>query len=81
MDAYHEWLLETELPKIFFWDKPGTIINEARAHEYKQKLKNTKTVCVGEGLHYLQEDHPHLIGEVIAEWIRMCVIGDVKSQE
>jgi haloalkane dehalogenase len=31
-------------------------------------LKNLKTVNIGPGLHYIQEDNPHLIGEKLAKW-------------
>jgi len=30
-------------------------------------LKNLKTVNVGPGLHYIQEDHPHEIGESLSD--------------
>ncbi len=33
-------------------------------------LSNLTTIDVGEGIHYLQEDHPHEIGEGIAKWYR-----------
>ncbi len=36
----------------------------------KQNLKNLKTVRIGAGIHYLQEDNPHGIGEAIAEWFK-----------
>jgi len=31
-------------------------------------LKNLRTVDIGPGLHYIQEDNPHLIGEELARW-------------
>ena len=34
----------------------------------KENFSNLETVDIGPGLHYLQEDNPHLIGEQIAEW-------------
>ena len=34
----------------------------------KANFSNLETVDIGPGLHYLQEDNPHLIGEQIAEW-------------
>jgi len=30
-------------------------------------------VPVGNGIHYLQEDHPHEIGAAIADWMRRTV--------
>ena len=33
-------------------------------------LKNLEAVDLGEEIHYLREDHPHEIGEGIANWNR-----------
>ena len=35
-----------------------------------QSYKNLKTVDIGPGIHFLQEDNPHLIGEEIAAWYK-----------
>jgi haloalkane dehalogenase len=67
--AYHEWLLETEIPKIFFYATPGIFIPPSRAAFYREHLKSCRTVDLGEGLHYLQEDHPDTIGKEIAIWL------------
>jgi len=34
----------------------------------KQNLKNLSVVDVGPGIHFVQEDNPHLIGSELAEW-------------
>jgi haloalkane dehalogenase len=34
-----------------------------------ENLKNVKGVFLGKGLHYLQEDHPHMIGKEVANFI------------
>jgi haloalkane dehalogenase len=31
-------------------------------------LKNLKTVDIGPGAHFVQEDNPHKIGEELAKW-------------
>ena len=33
-------------------------------------LKNLTSINLGKGRHYLPEDHPHAIGEALAEWYR-----------
>jgi haloalkane dehalogenase len=33
-------------------------------------MRNLKTVEIGPGAHFVQEDQPHAIGEAIAEWYR-----------
>jgi haloalkane dehalogenase len=31
-------------------------------------MKNLKMIDLGEGLHFIQEDYPHEIGEGISTW-------------
>lgn len=68
--AYSQWLQQTELPKLMFYGNPGAIITAPVVEMAKQTLKNLSTVDIGEGVHYLQEDNPHLIGSEIAEWYK-----------
>ncbi|KAL6904135.1 putative hydrolase [Trichoderma evansii] len=70
---YMAWLLASEIPKLFFWAKSGGIIWEDKAKELAEKLKNTRSVCVGEGIHYIQEDHPHTIGRELADWLPLSL--------
>ena len=65
----HDWLLRTEMPKIFFWATPGGLIPADKAEWYAQNLRNTRSIGIGAGIHYLQEDNPHLIGEEIKNWL------------
>jgi haloalkane dehalogenase len=67
--AYQEWLFETELPKLFFWADPGAIISPARAAFLSKRMKSCTSVALGAGRHYVQEDHPDLIGREIARWL------------
>lgn len=67
---YHEWLMETETPKLFFHAQPGIFIPLSRAEFYSANLKSCRSVDLGQGLHYLQEDHPDAIGEQIATWLK-----------
>jgi len=36
----------------------------------KVNLKNLETFDVGQGIHFLQEDHPEAIGNALANWIQ-----------
>jgi len=65
---YSQKLQESELPKILFFANPGTAIDAKMLDWCKQNLKNLETVDIGEGLHFIQEDNPHLIGEELAKW-------------
>ena len=67
--AYRDWLLETEIPKLFFWAEPGSLMPPGRAAWYRKRLKNTRSVALGPGRHYVQEDHPDVIGKEIAGWV------------
>ncbi|KAK3047858.1 hypothetical protein LTR09_010683 [Extremus antarcticus] len=69
ISAAHEWLLRTNMPKLMFWATPGGLISESKAAWYASTLKNTHSVGIGPGIHYLQEDNPDLIGKEIAVWL------------
>jgi haloalkane dehalogenase len=68
-EAYRAWLLETELPKLFFWAEPGALISPRLAAWLQTRLKACKSVPLGPGRHFVQEDHADLIGREIAEWL------------
>jgi haloalkane dehalogenase len=68
--AYHEWLLATETSKLFFHAQPGIFIPPAQAEFYRTHLKSCHSIDLGQGLHYLQEDHPDTIGQEIAAWLK-----------
>jgi haloalkane dehalogenase len=65
---YSKKLQESELPKILFSANPGALVDSQYVDWYKQNLKNLKVVDIGKGLHFIQEDTPHLIGEELAKW-------------
>jgi haloalkane dehalogenase len=68
---YNQKLQESELPKLLFYATPGTIMPAPVVERTTAHLKNLKTVHVGQGIHFLQEDHPDLIGSELASWYRM----------
>jgi haloalkane dehalogenase len=65
---YSEWLQTTELPKLLFYAQPGGIIDEKVRTWCANAMSNITMVDIGDGMHYLQEDNPHLIGEELASW-------------
>jgi len=67
--AYHDWLLQTELPKLMFKASPGALISEERARWYEARLKNCMTVDLGPGVHYVQEDNPAAIGVAVRDFV------------
>ncbi len=68
--GYNEWLQQTAIPKLLFYGKPGALITAPVLEWCYTHLKNLKTVDIGPGSHYLQEDNPHVIGTELANWYR-----------
>jgi haloalkane dehalogenase len=67
--TYNGWLQETELPKLLFHATPGAITPPALVEWCVANLNNLETVDLGQGIHFLQEDHPHEIGAALADWL------------
>ncbi|OQU93652.1 hypothetical protein CLAIMM_00134 [Cladophialophora immunda] len=65
----HHWLLQTPVPKILFWATPGGLLSPEDAAGYARTMKNARAIDIGAGIHYLQEDNPHLIGTEISKWL------------
>ena len=68
--VYSEKFQASDLPKLFFYVNPGLIITPKEADWCLRNLKNLTAVDLGEGLHFLQEDYPHEIGEALADWYK-----------
>ena len=67
---YNAKLVEWDIPKLLFYAEPGAILPKPAVEWCEVNLKNLTSINLGKGRHYLQEDHPHAIGEGIAEWYR-----------
>ncbi len=64
------WLTRSGIPKLYFYATPGAL-NPAPAVEWVvANVPNLETRFLGRGFHFLQEDHPNLIGAGIADWLR-----------
>lgn len=66
VQAYADWLVEADLPKLFINAEPGAILIGPQ-REFCRSWPNQTEVTVS-GNHFLQEDSPHEIGQAIAEW-------------
>lgn len=69
VQAYMDWLKTSPVPKLLFWGTPGILVTPDDAARYARDWPATRTVDIGAGLHYLQEDQPDLIGTTIAAWL------------
>jgi haloalkane dehalogenase len=68
VEAYRQWLTETELPKLLFHGDDGVAIKQAEVAWCRENLSNLDIVDLGEGSHFLQETHPHTIGTELSRW-------------
>jgi len=68
VSGYHRKLQKSNIPKLLIYGEPGALITEPVVDWCVKNLSNLKTVNIGAGIHYLQEDNPHVIGLEIAKW-------------
>ncbi|MBB3657744.1 haloalkane dehalogenase [Rhizobium sp. BK650] len=73
----HEALSLSNYPKLLFAGDPGALVPPAVAEDFAKRLHNCRLIKLGTGLHYLQEDHPEIIGETVAEFIAEIEAGSV----
>jgi haloalkane dehalogenase len=66
VQAYADWLAESDLPKLFINAEPGAIL-AGEVREICRRWPNQSEVTV-KGVHFVQEDSPDEIGRAIAEW-------------
>ncbi len=69
LEEAHRALAQSSYPKLLFVGNPGALISPAFAENFTKGLKNSRLVQLSSGLHYLQEDHPDVIGANIKEWL------------
>lgn len=65
---YSEQLKKSLLPKLMMYSVPGFTTPMEIVAWAKQNLPNLTLVDLEDGLHFLQESNPHLVGEVISNW-------------
>src|SRR5215472_10582451 len=66
--AYAEWLKTSSVPKLFLQAEPGGILSAGPDIGFAHSLPAQTQVTVA-GVHYVQEDSPHEIGQAIASWM------------
>ncbi|MEE9154599.1 MAG: haloalkane dehalogenase, partial [candidate division NC10 bacterium] len=66
--SFNAKLQQSDLPKLLFTATPGAIMPPPIVEWCQQNLKNLRLVNIGQGIHFLQEDNPHLIGSELANW-------------
>jgi haloalkane dehalogenase len=81
MEDAHRALAQSSYPKLLFAGDPGALISPVVAENFARGLKNCRFVQLSSGLHYLQEDHPDVIGANIQEWLVESGIGSSPAQK
>ncbi len=66
--AFAEWAAESDIPKLLLYVRPGALISPEYAETIQEDWTNTQAHFLGDGIHYVQEDHGPEIGRVIAKW-------------
>ena len=69
MERAHAGLAASTYPKLLFSADPGALVSPAYAEEFARKLNDCRLVKLGDGIHFLQEDHPETIGRSVAAFI------------
>lgn len=69
IEEAHRALAQSTYPKLLFVGNPGALISPTFAESFAKGLMNCRVVHLSSGLHYLQEDHPDVIGANIKEWL------------
>ncbi len=67
VQAYADWLPESDVPKLFINADPGTILTGPQ-RDFCRTWPNQTEVTVA-GVHFIQEDSPDEIGAAIADWL------------
>ena len=80
LEKAHKALAKSTYPKLLFVGNPGAIISPAFAESFAKGLKNCRVVQLSSGIHYLQEDHPDVIGANIKDWLIELGIGSSPKQ-
>jgi len=70
MKNYNKWLLETRIPILDIYARPGEVTEEYDVRWRAERMKNHEAAYIGHGLHFVQEDQPVAVGRAIAEWYR-----------
>jgi len=81
MEKAHRALAESSYPKLLFVGDPGAFVSPAFAKSFVKGLTNCRLVQLPSGVHYLQEDHPDVIGSQVKEWLVGLGVGREEARQ
>lgn len=67
IEAHSDWMGRSNIPKLFFRGEPGALTFGKRLEQLRQW--NAQQEVVVQGLHWLPEDDPHVMGRALTEWL------------
>lgn len=68
VDAYGDYLSSDPVPKLMLTFEPGSIVDTSMVEWAQRNLANLQVDFCGDGVHFVQEDHPHEIGQKLTHW-------------
>ena len=68
VENYSHWLSSSDLPKLFINADPGSILT-GKQRDFCRAWPRQKEVTV-QGLHFIQEDSPHEIGNAVSDFVK-----------
>jgi haloalkane dehalogenase len=81
LEEAHRALAQSSYPKLLFVGNPGALISPGFAERFAKDLENCRVVQLASGLHYLQEDHPDVIGANVKEWLIELGVGPTTKRK
>jgi haloalkane dehalogenase len=81
LEEAHRTLAQSSYPKLLFAGNPGALVSQTFAESFAKGLKNCRVVQLSSGIHYLQEDHPDVIGTHVKEWLIALGVGSSPKQK
>lgn len=68
VDSFARYLATSLQPKLLLHVERGLLVDPALIADMEANWMNLETKGLGDGLHFLQEDHPEAIGQAIVDW-------------
>ena len=68
VQTYSDWLGRSAVPKLMLYAQPGALMRGRLVEWCRQHIRSLKSIDIGPGLHFVQEDQPHAIGRALREW-------------
>ncbi|MBY8978340.1 haloalkane dehalogenase [Rhodobacteraceae bacterium NNCM2] len=70
MERIAKVMAAPDMPVLLLYVEPGVAAPREAVAWYRETIPGIETVFLGQGLHFIQEDHPTAIGRAISDWLR-----------